>query len=151
MSSQKNTSNSNMMKKINLIFFPIICIALLLASLAYYFFWYNTPENTIERYLTLIKNKQGEPAYEYVYKNANSYYPEREDFLRSVADSRIVDFKIDEATAINDTETEVKVLISYTSLKNSVQKIIREKEQTFMVKKVSGEWLVSLRGPDGES
>lgn len=112
-------------------------------TLCTYYFWYNTPDKTLERYLTLVINKQGDQAYDYVYKDDSSYYPELEKFLQSATRTKLIDFKMLGYTPVDDSKTDVKVLLKFED------KI--EKEKTFLLKKVSGKWKVVLRGANGNS
>jgi hypothetical protein len=116
--------------------------AVLLAAIVYavYTFWYNTPEKALERYLSLIVSKQGEEAYEYVYKESGSYYPKRGDFVHSAKTTKLLDFKVLGVTKADNTSTEVKVLLQFARL---------DKEKVFTMKKIFGKWQVVLHGPDG--
>ncbi|WP_289137094.1 hypothetical protein [uncultured Brevibacillus sp.] len=125
-------------KKRKSIFF-VSFIALVIACTSTYVYWYNTPEKTMDRYLSLIINKQGEEAYDLVYKDNHTYYPERVIFIRSAKDTQLTDYKVLGSTNLEKSLAEVKVVLSFKHL---------QREKTFMMKKAFGQWYVLLRGQE---
>ncbi|TKI55115.1 hypothetical protein E8L90_06395 [Brevibacillus antibioticus] len=119
----------------------VFLIALVIACISTYTFWYDTPEKTLDRYLSLVINKQGEESYDLVYKDKNSYFPDRGDFIRSAQRTQLIDYKLIGSANDKDSLAEVKVLLKFKK---------SEREKTFTMKKTSGQWYVVLKGPDEE-